>query len=380
MKIAIVAGEDSGDSIAANIIQGLRCKYPQAEFMGLTGPKMRAQGCKSIADFADINVMGFLPVVKKIITIFKIRNKLLKAFRQVQPDLFIGVDYTDFNIRLAGHMKKIGVKTLQYKGPSVWAWRAGRKKLVEKNIDVLFTIFPFESTAYKNTKIKTIYVGHPLLYNIPVKINNKLNKNSLNISETHLLLALLPGSRAQEIASLSRIYLEAVVVLTKMIPGLCVVCAHANFERMRQFKNILGQMNVESKVNILHEVNNTGTVLAASDAVLVTSGTATFETMLYKKPMVVVYKVSYILGKVLKKMIKAPYIALPNLLFNSQIVRELKQEEANVDNIVQELSALLLKKEIREEIAEKFTEMHIKLQNDASTDMVESVQSMIEND
>lgn len=375
MKIVIVAGEASGDTIAANLIGEFKKQYSDVEFYGIAGPKMIEQGCIAVGDIADFNVMGLFPVIQKLPRLHSIRSKLISYIKQNPPVLFIGVDFTDFNLILAGKLKKLGIKTVQYKGPSVWAWRKSRINRVVNNIDLLFTIFPFEQAAYAGYPIKTIYVGHPLVNTIPLQVPMQAARAQLDISKDKQVLAVLPGSREQEIKTLAGYYLRALKLLIKKDPNLIIICAHFNQACKELFFQIATQLNLSFPMQ--HVVADTDAVLAASDVVLVTSGTATFEAMLYKKPMVVVYKVSYLLGKLLSYILQIKYIALPNILFNRPIVCELTQSAVTPDNIADNLHKIFINQNLQQQIKDDFMQMHKDLANNSAGNIVKYLQGLL---
>ena len=375
MKVGIVAGESSGDMIGARLIRAMRSKYPNISFYGLAGPQMIEQGCKPIVNIHDVNVMGFGHVLKKLPKIYCIKKQLLEAFRDNVPDLFIGVDFTEFNLDIAKDLKKLGIKIVQYKGPSVWAWRPGRKKKVSKVVDLLFTIFPFEQDAYKDVDINAIYVGHPIAGEIPLVINKTRAVSDLSLPADRRIVAILPGSRDQEIFTLSKIYLKTVSVLEEKYPDLIFVCAHLNQETKQKFENIQDSMNLN--IEIQHFVDKTRLVLESSDAILATSGTVTFEAMLYKKPMIVAYKVPWLLGKILRKLISIDYMALPNLLVGEEIVKEYKQLEVNPIDLSQGIIRILEDQEYQRRITEVFTKVHQKLLMNTEKEILTNIDNLL---
>ncbi len=375
MKVGIVAGESSGDIIGARLIKALKANYKNISFYGLAGPKMIAEGCVPIVEISNANVMGFGHVIKKLPKIYSIKKQLLNNFRNDIPDLFIGIDFTDFNLDLAKDLKKLGVKIVQYKGPSVWAWRPGRKKKVAKIVDLLLTIFPFEQEAYKDVPINAKYVGHPIAGEIPLVIDKAGALKNLGFSSDDRIVAVLPGSRDQEIMTLSEIYLNTLVRLSKIYPDLIFACAHLNDHTMQKFKGIQDKMSLD--INIKHFINKTRLVLEASDAVLATSGTVTFEAMLYKKPMIVAYKVSWLLGKILRQLISINHMALPNLLADKEIVREYKQLEVNAKDLSEGLVRALEDRDYQREINTVFMEIHQKLLMDTEKEIVKNISDLL---
>ncbi len=360
LKILIVAGEHSGDVLAANLIPHLRKLIPDCEFLGVAGPKMREAGCESLCDMELLNVMGFHQVLLKMPTILSVKNKLISYCKIQKPDIFIGIDYTDFNLALAKKFKSMGIKTIQYKGPSVWAWRSGRIKTVQKAVDHLLTIFPFEQACYQNTSIQATYVGHYLADQVALKIDKKATKKQLGFLEDNPLIALLPGSRLQENDVLIEPFIQTALVLQKLDPSRQFAVAPVSQPMQEVWQKYFQPYQDQITIKILTEQSQT--LLAASDLVMVASGTATLEAMLYKTPMVVAYRVSKLYEWLMKACLKIEHVSLPNIIAGYSLVDECLQKDMSVEQLTRSAIKILNQPNLSQSMKSIFLTMHQELQ------------------
>ena len=322
LKIGIVVGEVSGDTLGAKLIRRFREQGIDAEFEGIGGPQMIAEGFKSYYPMDILSVMGIVEVLKDIKKLFAVRDGLVETWTNNPVDIFVGIDAPDFNLRLSKTIKQknLPIKTVQYVSPSVWAWRQGRVHGIKASIDLVLCLFPFEKAFYQKFQVNSAFVGHPLASQL--SLENPINdaKQTLGLDLTQKHIALLPGSRRGEIERLAPLVLDAAQLLYKKYPNYQFLIPAINDARKQQIDEILKQYPEQLRSQI-HLLENTGTeskigrmVMDASDIVALASGTATLEAMLLHRPMVTFYKLNWLTYHVVKFMIKIPYYSLPNIV------------------------------------------------------------------
>lgn len=359
MKIGIVAGEASGDLLGAKLIQALREKNPAISFEGVAGPAMQAAGCHNLFDIERLSVMGLIEPLKRLPDLIKLRRDLYQHFTTHRPDLFIGIDAPDFNLGLELKLRQTGIPVVHYVSPSVWAWRQGRIHKIKKAVNLMLTLFPFEAAFYEKHHVPVHYVGHPLAEQIPLVPDTKSARHALGLELESPYVALLPGSRKQEIRYLAETMLLAAKRIAKERPNTKFITSHINEDRAKAFADYMKQHAPDLPLRFF--IQRTHEVMAAADVVIVTSGTATLETMLYKKPMVIVYKMSGITYQLAKWLVKLPHIGLPNLLANERLVPELIQHQASPEAISHHVLDYLANPHKISKLCERFTELHKKL-------------------
>lgn len=359
---AMVAGEMSGDLLGAGLIRALKKTYPNAGFVGIGGKKMQAEGFESLFPMERLAVMGIVDVLGRLFELLKIRRQLKQYFLNNKPDVFIGIDAPDFNLNLEGKLKKAGIKTVHYVSPSVWAWRQGRIKKIAVSVDLMLTLLPFEAKFYQDHGVPVEFVGHPLADQIPIEVDQTKARQQLAYQQSDHLIAVLPGSRSGELKFLGPVFCDTLLALIAKDPTLKFVIPAANAKRKQEIENLLAERNLlagkndrQSKVKVIDA--QAQTAMAAADAVLLVSGTATLEAMLLKKPMVVAYKWSGFTHAIISRMVKTPFISLPNLLANKMLVAELIQENADVANLLPALENVL-NSEKNKLIKAEFTRLH----------------------
>jgi lipid-A-disaccharide synthase len=366
LKIAIIAGEHSGDLLGADLMSALSDlasqKNIELEFRGIAGPKMMALGCKSYFDMEELSVMGLVEILKRLRRLLKMRKQLIEDIAQWQPDLVIGIDAPEFNIGLELQLKERGFKTVHYVSPSVWAWRQSRVHKIKKACDMVLALLPFEKVFYDKFDVPCEFVGHTLADQIPVEDQQEACRNKLNLPQDGKVLAVLPGSRGSELKFLLLPFLGAAQQLQSENPSLVVLLPAVNEAKAAQINQQI--QSHFPKLNILVSIGNARDVMGAADAVLLASGTATLETMLMKRPMVTAYKVGWLSYQVFSRMLKTPYFTLPNLLANKMLVPELIQQDASVDNIVEHVRPLL--EQDQTALKQDFTDLHNKIKRNAS--------------
>ncbi len=366
VRIAIVAGEASGDILGAGLMQALKAQHPQVEFIGVGGPRMQAQGLSSYFPMERLSVMGLVEVLGRLPELLSRRKRLVQTFIAAKPDVFIGIDAPDFNLDLELKLRRAGIKTVHYVSPSVWAWRQKRVLKIREACDLMLTLFPFEAKFYDEHQVPVRFVGHTLADAIPLEADRAAARAELKLPDDAPVVALMPGSRGGEVSRLGGLFLDAAVRLRALRPGVRFVLPCASPERRTQIEAQLAGHDIP--VTLLDGQSHTA--LAACDAVLIASGTATLEALLYKRPMVVAYRVAPMTYRILKRMLKSPYVSLPNLLAGRLLVPELLQDDATPDALANTLAPLLNGGEAQ---TEGFDQIHRTLRRDASTEAAKAV-------
>ena len=342
MKVAIVAGEKSGDFLGAELIKEMRSQFPDAEFIGLCGPLMLEQGAISLDDMEKISIFGLDGLFSSLREILAIRKKLFQHFKNWRPDVFIGIDVPDFNLGLERKLKALDIPIAHYVSPTVWAWRGGRIKKIRSSIDLMLTLFPFEKTYYQKNNTPVEYVGHPLAKQITNWCVDAAVIKQLSLDSDSRVIGVLPGSRMSEVTRLAPVMLEGITELSKRFTGLKFVIPAAN----SKIYNYLIQLpNYDS--SIVEVINgHSRDVMSLSHMLILASGTAALEAALFAKPMIVMYKVSKLSAFVYKNSITVQHYSMPNHLTEAPMVPELIQHNATAENLVAEVSKLLDNKEL----------------------------------
>ena len=384
LKIGIVVGEVSGDTLGAKLIRRFREQGIDAEFEGIGGPQMIAEGFKSYYPMDILSVMGIVEVLEDIKKLFAVRDGLVDTWSNNPVDIFVGIDAPDFNLRLSKTIKQknLPIKTVQYVSPSVWAWRQGRVHGIKASIDLVLCLFPFEKAFYQKFQVNSAFVGHPLASQLPLE--NPINdaKQALGLDLTQKHIALLPGSRRGEIERLAPLVLDAAQLLYKKYPNYVFLIPAINDARKQQIDEILKQYpeQLRSQIKLLE---NTGTeskigrmVMDASDIVALASGTATLEAMLLHRPMVTFYKLNWLTYHVVKFMIKIPYYSLPNIVAGKKVIQELIQNDATPEKLADEIEKLMDIETSKIQSMQLLT-MHKHLLADNSEDPVEAILQLL---
>ena len=356
-KIMIIAGEASGDMHGGNLVREMRAIEPDLLFYGIGGTKMQMAGVKRVADAADMAVVGLTEAIAKLRTFLWVMRRLKASLKDDPPDLVILIDYPDFNLPMAKAAHKLGIKVLYYISPQVWAWRRGRINVIRETVDKMVVILPFEEEFYRGAGVNVTFAGHPLLDEVKTKYDRRDVIKRLGFKEEAVTVALLPGSRTNEVSTLLPEMLAACNALTKTISPVEFVLPLASTLSFSFISDILARSSVRVKV-VQEDVYD---VIAASDAAIVASGTATLETALLGTPMVVVYKVSGISYMIGKLFINVDHISLVNLIAQRKVVPELIQGDANPERIAAETRALITDKKKAREMKLSFAEIRKKL-------------------
>jgi len=364
MRIGIIAGEASGDLLGAGLIKAIQAEHPEAQFEGIAGPAMIEAGCRALFPAEKLAVMGLVEVLSHYPELKGMQNSIVDYFSVNPPDVFIGVDAPDFNLTVERKLKARGIKTVHYVSPSVWAWRQYRVKKIARSMDLMLTLFPFEAEFYRRHHVKVEYVGHPLADMIPLQADTAAARRDLELPQESKLVALLPGSRMSEARQLSRLMLEAACRVTRDCPGVEFVVPLATADIRQQVEAVRDEMG---EVPPLHLIDGRSReVMAAADVILLASGTAALEAMLFKKPMVVTYRLAPLTYAIVSRLIKTPFVSLPNILAGEEVVRELIQDQATAENLAAETLRLLQDEGAAAAVSERFAQIHTQLKQDAS--------------
>lgn len=375
LRIGIVAGEASGDVLAAGFVSVLKQRYPNAIFEGIGGKHLTALGLNSLFDMEELSVMGLFEVLKHLPRLLHIRKSVINHFLNNPPDIFIGVDAPDFNLAVETKLKKAGIKTVHYVSPTVWAWRESRIHKIAKASDLVLGIFPFEADIYAKYNVPYQYVGHTMADSIDLLPDQEAKRQLFELKSEDKVLALLPGSRAREVDTLLPDFIRCAEILKKSFPALKVLIPAANNAREIQIKQLLKELkpSVDTVVTQIAARD----VMIAADAVLLASGTATLEAMLCKKPMVVGYKMSKMTHIIMKQLYKPDFFSLPNILADEALVPELLQEDVNPQNMASKLKPMLESKPI--DLIQRFTQLHKTLQLNADEQAANAIQGLLES-
>lgn len=331
---AIVAGEASGDTLGADLIKALRKRYPEAQFEGIGGPKMQAQGFVSLFPMDRLAVMGLIDPLKRLPELLSIRRSICRRYKDNPPRVFIGIDAPDFNLTIEQKLRRQGVKTVHYVSPSVWAWRQGRIKKIKDSVDLMLTLFPFEADFYHRHAVPVCFVGHPLAKQFSDQVPSPAAKSAIGLVNQRPSLCIMPGSRAGEVELLAELFLDAAAVASRqMNQKLQLVIPAANEARYQQLEKIIATRDED--IILLRQQSDIA--MSAADVVLLASGTTALEAMLLKKPMVVGYKLGNLTYRLVRPFIKTPFVAIPNLLAGEMLVPELLQADASVPNLAAHL-------------------------------------------
>jgi len=372
--VGIVAGEASGDNIGAGLIEAIRARVPDAVFEGIGGPRMIQAGCYSLYPMERLAVMGLVEVVRHLPGLLSIRRDLRRHFQATPPDIFIGIDAPDFNLTLEKRLKRSGIRTVHYVSPSVWAWRSYRVRKIAASVDCMLTLFPFEEQFYREHNVPARCVGHPMADLIAADVDRREARSQLGIKHRGPLVAILPGSRVSEVKRMAQPFLQAAAWCYERRIDMRFVVPLANQACREVFETMLAQSDSRLPVTLL-DGDSLG-AMAAADAVMLASGTATLECMLLNRPMVVAYRLSSLTYRMARLLVKSRYFALPNLLAGRPLVRELIQDEVTAENLGREVLALVENPVRARELASVFAQIHEDLRRDASRQAADVVLQM----
>jgi lipid-A-disaccharide synthase len=331
VRIAIAAGESSGDALGAGLIEAIGRQVQGAEFVGIAGPRMRVAGCEAWYRSEDLSVMGLAEVLRHLPRLLRLRRQFAARLLAEPPDIFIGIDSPDFNLPLAGRLKAAGIRTVQYVSPQVWAWRQARVASIARSVDAVLCVLPFEMDFYAEHGVTAEFVGHPLADEIPLDVDRRAARERLGVATAGPLLALLPGSRRSEVSRLALPFAETAIWLGQRVEGLSSAVAIAHEGLVEEWERATSALAPAPATRQF--VGRARDVMAAADIVLTASGTASLEAMLLQRPLVVAYRMSRFSYALLRRMgiQKLPFYSLPNLLAGQEIAPEFVQEQVRAE-------------------------------------------------
>ena len=376
MRIGIVAGEASGDLLGSGLIAALKDIKPGVSFEGIAGPRMIDAGAQSLFPMDRLSVMGISEVLARYAELRSIRKQLIKHFRERQVDLFIGIDAPDFNLGIERKLHDAGIKTAHYVSPSVWAWRQYRVKKIKRSTDLMLTLFPFEARFYQEHGIPVKFVGHPLADIIPLENDKQAARHLLKLPAKKKIIALLPGSRSNELQYLGASFLQIASWCTEQRDDLHFVAPMANPERRRQFESCYQEHDKQLPLTLVDGMSRE--VMVAADVVLLASGTAALEAMLLKRPMVVAYRVAPMTYWIAKRLVKLSHYSLPNLLLPEPIIPEFIQDDIATDIVGSKLLEYLADDNKTNDLVRQFEAVHLQLKRNASVAAAKAVAGLLE--
>jgi len=372
LRIALVAGEASGDQLGAALITALRERAPHAEFRGVAGPRMVAAGCQPLAAAEELAVMGLAEILAHLPRLLRLRRGLERALLEWRPDVFVGIDSPEFNLGLAARLKAQGLATVQYVSPQVWAWRQGRVRTIARDCDLVLCLLPFEPAFYREHAVRAVYVGHPLADQIPQQVDRAAARRNLGIDARATVVALLPGSRQGEVRRLGPVFLETVRWLRERRPGLEFVAPMASPAAAAGFAAAAtaGVRRLDGQARL---------ALQAADAALVASGTATLEALLCRCPMVVAYRVAPLSALLLRalRLVRVRHFALPNLLAGEALVPEHFQGDATPATLGAGVLRALEDESYRTRLSARFAAIHHELRQGGAARAADAVLELL---
>ena len=375
LTIALVAGETSGDILGAGLIRTLKKHHPNIKFVGIAGPLMQAEGCQAWYEMDELSVMGIVEVLGRLRRILAIRRDITKRLIDLKPDVFIGIDAPDFNLSLEGKLKQAGIKTIHYVSPSVWAWKQKRVFKIKRNTNLILAFLPFEKAFYDKFDVPCRFIGHKMADDIPLEPDQTAMRQQLGIPVDCQCLALLPGSRHAEVTLLSEPFLQAAQLLRDKLPDLYIVVPLANAKRRQEFEQIKAEVAPQLNVQLVD--GHAREAMIASNAAILASGTVALECMLAKCPMVVGYKMKAFTFLLAKKLIKTPYVSLPNILAGKEIVPELLQHDCTPENIANHILPFL--ESDNAELKATFLALHKQIRCNADEQAAQAVLDVLED-
>ena len=373
LRVGIVAGEHSGDQLGAALIAALRARVPTLQCFGVAGPKMIAQGCEEWARSEELAVMGLTEVLQHLPRLLRLRAELRRRFTAARPDVFVGIDAPEFNLSLARQLKAAGIRTVQYVSPQVWAWRQGRVRTIGASCDLVLCLLPFETEFYHRHQVPAVFVGHPLADEIPLSVDSAEARRALELDPLTPVVALLPGSRIGEVSRLAAPFAAAAARIAARKPGWQFLAPMASAAAREAFVREIAQVPDVPVIRLLE--GQAQRALAAAEGAIVASGTATLETLLTGRPMVVAYKVSAPTAFLLRtlSLVKVPYFSQPNLLAGRRLVPEFFQERVQGavlgDALLEELEDSNHVRELRD----AFSDIHCSLRRDGAARAAEAI-------
>lgn len=365
LTIAICVGEASGDLLGAHLIRALKRRCPEAKLIGIGGERMKAEGFESLYDQEKLAVRGFVEVVRRLPEILKIRKGIVNDLIRIKPDVFVGIDAPDFNLGVAERLKAAGIPTVHYVSPSVWAWRRERVNKIVHQVNKVLCLFPMEPQLYLEAGGQAEFVGHPMAQTLPLEADQQAARARLGLPSEIPVFALMPGSRVSEIDYMAPIFFQTALLLLKKYPQAQFVLPVATAATRRRLTEMLAQTEFAHLPLTLVD-KQSDVVCTAADVVLVTSGTATLEVALCKRPMVISYKISPLTYAYVKRKVKVPHVGLPNILLNKAVVPELLQHDATPEKLAEAVLRWYEDPAATAQVKQDFRQLHMLLQKDTA--------------
>ncbi|MGE0385887.1 MAG: lipid-A-disaccharide synthase [Gammaproteobacteria bacterium] len=365
LNVGIVAGEASGDRLGAGLVRALRMRVAGLRVSGIAGPQMRAAGVESIVDAERLSVMGFAEVAARLPELLSIRARVRRHFLAERPDVFVGVDAPDFNLGLEAGLRRGGIRTVHYVSPTVWAWREGRLRTIRAAADLVLAIFPFEEDYYRARGMAARFVGHPLADAVPEYPDRGAARAALGLEAARPVLAVLPGSRASELAQHLDAFLETAAICARQVPGLQIAVPAVDERALARIRAAMAGRSGLPARSFLQRAQD---VLAAADAVLTASGTATIETMLSGRPMVVAYRMAPLSFAIIRRLVRVQHCSMVNLLAGQPLVPEFVQDAMRPDAMARALVAWLRDPASAAPMLERFAALRATLRHPPGAD------------
>jgi lipid-A-disaccharide synthase len=377
LRVGLVAGEASGDTLGADLITALRRLAPDAEFFGIAGPKMAAAGCETWEPAESLAVMGLFEILRDLPRLLRLRARVRARFLAARPDVFVGIDSPEFNLRLSRDLRGAGIPTVQYVSPQVWAWRQGRARTIHESVDLVLCLLPFEKRFYDEHAVHAEFVGHPLADAIPMTVDRQAARSALGLDFNAQVIALLPGSRRGEVTRMARDFTATARWLALQRPGLKFIAPMASAATREIFAQALERDVPALGVRLID--GQAQTALIAADAALVASGTASLEAALCKRPMVVIYRWGAMTAWMVQRLnlVKSKFFAQPNLLADRRVVGEYFQHQIVPESIGAELLMWLDDAERRSGLEREFARIHADLRRDAGTRAAQAIVALL---
>jgi len=377
LRVGLVAGEASGDTLGAALIGALKRLAPDTQFFGIAGPKMQAAGCAAWEPAESLAVMGLFEILRDLPRLLQLRARIRRRFLRARPDVFVGIDAPEFNLGLARDLRAAGIPTVQYVSPQVWAWRQSRVRSIHRSVDLVLCLLPFEKRFYENRGVAAEFVGHPLADAIPLRVDRLQARAALSLEADAQVVALLPGSRRGEVARLAADFAATVRWLAVERPRLRFIAPMASPATREMFAQVLRRVAPEVQVQLIE--NQAQTALIAADVALVASGTASLEAALCKRPMIVVYRLGAMTAWILRRLnlVKSRFFSQPNLLADRRIVGEYFQEQIVPESIGAELLMWLDDTARRANLEQQFLGIHVELKRDASARAAQAIMALL---
>ena len=334
--VAMVAGEASGDFLGAHLIEALRKRFPRLQFVGIGGPRMEGAGLDAWFPMERLAVRGYVEVLRHLPALIAMRRKLTRRLLALRPSIFVGIDSPDFNLSLERRLKRAGIPAVHYVSPSLWAWRGGRLRSIAASVNKMLVLFPFEEALYRDAGVPVTYVGHPLAQSAPEGDTTEAAREQLRLPADRKIIALLPGSQQSEVRRMALTFVQTAKLIAGRQPSVHFLVPLVSRETRAIFEQAIYAARAgELPLSILF--GHARDAIAASDAVLVASGTATLEVALYRKPMVITYKLAELTYRVIRRMVYLPWVGLPNIIAGEFLVPEILQHDATPENLAQAL-------------------------------------------